>query len=180
MEKCNSKNTDLNSSKDKECRYCLASDKISNLIHPCKCYGSLKYVHSECLSNWIVVKKEEEIFDQNYTCEICKYTIKYSKKYKNNFWKTLLILLNKAFTLQKYCYTTFCHFFLAIFLFKRIKLLISDFLSYNRLKSKWNLIHNILIFLSVSMIIYDGCIYYKNNFQIARGVKYQFENIDEN
>lgn len=34
------------------CRICLANDNESEMISPCLCKGSMKYVHSECLKRW--------------------------------------------------------------------------------------------------------------------------------
>lgn len=50
------------------CRICLGSDEISNLITPCACTGTQKYVHEECLKTWLLNKKEEDLCH----CEICQ------------------------------------------------------------------------------------------------------------
>lgn len=36
-----------------ECRICLEEDERNNLIVPCKCNGSIKYVHLECLNQML-------------------------------------------------------------------------------------------------------------------------------
>jgi hypothetical protein len=50
-----------------ECRICLMSDDVGQLIEPCHCTGSVKYVHLKCLKLWL-----HETAD--LTCEICKST----------------------------------------------------------------------------------------------------------
>jgi len=35
-----------------DCRFCLESDNVNNLIAPCSCKGTFKYVHNKCLMNW--------------------------------------------------------------------------------------------------------------------------------
>jgi hypothetical protein len=35
-----------------ECRICLEKDKLKNLIRPCLCSGTSKYVHRKCLDEW--------------------------------------------------------------------------------------------------------------------------------
>ena len=35
-----------------ECRFCLETDGLENLISPCLCRGSSKYVHNDCLMRW--------------------------------------------------------------------------------------------------------------------------------
>ena len=47
-----------------ECRICFDSTS-EPLIQPCKCSGTMKYVHTSCLQKWILHKK-------NYTCPVCK------------------------------------------------------------------------------------------------------------
>ena len=55
-----------------------------NLIAPCYCSGSLRYVHDYCLQQWIRSSN-------NKYCELCKYHFKMSVKYKpfhkvSHFW----------------------------------------------------------------------------------------------
>ncbi len=35
-----------------ECRFCLETDTVENLLSPCSCKGSSKYVHNDCLMRW--------------------------------------------------------------------------------------------------------------------------------
>ena len=54
-----------------ECRICFDSnhEERGNLISPCKCSGSQKYIHEECLQRW----RDEEINQANRdSCEICR------------------------------------------------------------------------------------------------------------
>ena len=76
------------------CRICYQKEISKNdpLICPCKCYGSMKFVHLSCLKNNInlkIHKKHDKYYDmylyQNYNCEIClatfpKYLIIKNKK----------------------------------------------------------------------------------------------------
>lgn len=39
------------------CRICLCDDGSSELIKPCQCKGSLRYVHENCLKVWILEKQ---------------------------------------------------------------------------------------------------------------------------
>lgn len=47
------------------CRFCLESGHESEFLSPCACDGSMKYVHTECLSKWIATSKSD-------TCNVCK------------------------------------------------------------------------------------------------------------
>ena len=76
------------------CRICYQKEVNKNdpLICPCKCNGSMKFVHLSCLKNNInlkIHKKHDKYYDmylfQNYNCEIClstfpKYLIIKNKK----------------------------------------------------------------------------------------------------
>ncbi|CAG8556672.1 2896_t:CDS:1 [Acaulospora morrowiae] len=44
------------------------------LISPCKCKGSLEYVHLSCLNKW---RNNPVRHDASYRCEVCKYEYKF-------------------------------------------------------------------------------------------------------
>lgn len=54
-----------------QCRICLEDDDISNLIYPCRCSGTSKYVHKTCLNEWRTTSENTDNFDR---CELCHYT----------------------------------------------------------------------------------------------------------
>lgn len=80
------------------CRICLGTNE-ELLIAPCKCRGTLKYVHESCLKQWIFVK-----FNRSQTafCELCQYnfqtkcTHEYNPKAarENNYCKCTIIVLS--------------------------------------------------------------------------------------
>ena len=53
-----------------QCRYCLDMSDISDntLINPCKCSGTVKYLHISCFFMWFLIAPE----DKKYNCSICK------------------------------------------------------------------------------------------------------------
>mmetsp|Transcript_5915 Transcript_5915/g.10523 ORF Transcript_5915/g.10523 Transcript_5915/m.10523 type:complete len:306 (-) Transcript_5915:11-928(-) len=52
------------------CRICMEPDSEKHkLIHPCKCSGSVKHIHEECLKTWITSHSED--IDKS-VCELCK------------------------------------------------------------------------------------------------------------
>lgn len=58
-----------------QCRICLETDEEENLCSPCKCIGTQKYVHKECLN-----KFREQFYNfhvHRLYCGVCKteYTI---------------------------------------------------------------------------------------------------------
>ena len=70
---------DINSSSKAQdvyqCRICLQDDTMENLISPCKCIGTQKYVHSNCLASWR--RQFERMHIHRVRCQICKgdYTV---------------------------------------------------------------------------------------------------------
>lgn len=69
------------------CRICLseeiphvvADENPDPLIAVCKCNGSMKYIHYQCLKNWLETKQETKTTDFAYSyywkalcCELCK------------------------------------------------------------------------------------------------------------
>ncbi|XP_010211586.1 PREDICTED: E3 ubiquitin-protein ligase MARCH7 isoform X1 [Tinamus guttatus] len=68
----------LEDSEDEEgdlCRICqMSSANSSNLlIEPCKCTGSLQYVHQECMKKWLQSKiNSGSSLEAVTTCELCK------------------------------------------------------------------------------------------------------------
>ena len=76
----------------KECRICFEEDDVSNMISPCLCRGSSKYVHLSCLNEWRTLSENEENLK---TCPSCKFKYVIEKKncngrkLLNNFLKTI-------------------------------------------------------------------------------------------
>lgn len=70
---------DLNQDDVPTCRICHCTDSPSSgmvkLISPCHCSGSLKYVHHNCLQQWLDATNSQR-------CELCKHPFSMSIKYK--------------------------------------------------------------------------------------------------
>ena len=96
--------------KTKICRICYLDefDKENNpLIKPCKCSGSMKYIHYECLIHWIKTRilldrstyYSNELLSvyqlQNLECELCKSKFPDYLRHKNEIFN--LINLEKKF-----------------------------------------------------------------------------------
>lgn len=174
-------NIELSDAKSFECRYCLVTDQMSNLISPCKCQGSLKYVHVDCLAEWMNCKGSISALN-NFSCEICKYNIKYNSRLKNSFWKTLLIMLSNIILSKKHIILFILHSAAIYFINKRLKLLIRDLriiygisgFAIHRMK---DLIHSFIILLSLVLIFSDIIVYYIKFFSSLKGIKtYTFSN----
>ena len=107
-QKKSKKDINRNTKNKSICRVCYGDDSTDEnpLISPCKCKGSMKYIHYKCLKSWLNSKIEEDIsFDTNnpeievisynrkdISCELCKEKlpdyIKYNGRYYNiTFYK---------------------------------------------------------------------------------------------
>lgn len=101
-----------------ECRYCLSSDNQENMITPCNCEGSMRYVHQQCLEGWInKTNKKIVVIKENYNrlnilpCELCKYEIKFRKIPKNNVLISFYRMLSKILSSFKQTILLSTHFF---------------------------------------------------------------------
>ena len=57
---------------EKICRICFEGETFDNeLIHPCLCKGTQKYIHLKCLQEWRMINKDNP--EKRDNCEICKY-----------------------------------------------------------------------------------------------------------
>ena len=75
----NSLNTSLNGVM---CRICLDEDLESNMIYPCKCKGTAKYVHKHCLNEWRTTSSNILNFSR---CEMCHYEYKLCPETNNEY-----------------------------------------------------------------------------------------------
>lgn len=59
-----------------QCRICLEDDLITNMISPCLCRGHMKYIHRECLNQWIVLSENP---DNKEKCPTCNFNYQYNQ-----------------------------------------------------------------------------------------------------
>mmetsp|Transcript_15699 Transcript_15699/g.28646 ORF Transcript_15699/g.28646 Transcript_15699/m.28646 type:complete len:282 (-) Transcript_15699:536-1381(-) len=77
-ESCNHGQSVRVSCTDPICRICFELQSDENaLITPCKCTGSVKYIHEECLKAWLLSKQTDL---KQVTCELCMS--KFGMKFK--------------------------------------------------------------------------------------------------
>ena len=75
------------------CRICFESEEESKpLITPCKCSGSMKYIHEECLKIWLLSQDKDLGTSE---CDVCKskFTMKIITATKctcKNYWAECL------------------------------------------------------------------------------------------
>ena len=66
-----------------QCRICRGEATSKEpLFHPCKCSGSIKHVHQDCLMEWLSHSQKKH-------CELCKTPFRFTKLYSPNMPHTL-------------------------------------------------------------------------------------------
>ncbi|RMZ89872.1 hypothetical protein DV736_g2889, partial [Chaetothyriales sp. CBS 134916] len=65
------------------CRICRGEGSEDQaLFYPCKCSGSIRYVHQDCLMDWLAHSKKKH-------CELCKTAFRFTKLYDQSMPATL-------------------------------------------------------------------------------------------
>lgn len=65
------------------CRICRGEGTASEpLFYPCKCSGSIKYVHQDCLMEWLSHSQKKH-------CELCKTSFRFTKLYAPDMPRSL-------------------------------------------------------------------------------------------
>ncbi len=82
------------------CRFCWGTDSTEEnpCIVPCKCTGSVGFIHFECLRNWLSTKMQRKESDhlismywKTFECEICKQAYPYLFKVGAKVYKLITI-----------------------------------------------------------------------------------------
>lgn len=78
------------------CRFCWGNESSPEnpCIVPCRCSGSVGFIHFECLKNWLATKlarKESDhlvsMYWKTFECEICKTAYPYLFKVDKTIYK---------------------------------------------------------------------------------------------
>lgn len=73
---------------ENSCRFCFESTQggaKGNLISPCKCSGSLQYIHEGCLRTWLMSQIQKDSSRMTAACEVCTYNYSFEGKKKLKF-----------------------------------------------------------------------------------------------
>lgn len=77
------------------CRFCWVNEETDQnpILCPCKCSGSVGYIHYGCLKQWLNSKVQEKGLGdtktftwKQYECELCKSAFPYAFNYKGQRW----------------------------------------------------------------------------------------------
>lgn len=161
----------------KECRYCLQEDQITNLITPCHCEGTMKYVHNECLEDWIknsnrTIIQEPNLINKSVVystkCEICKFTMKYTTGYMHSWISSFFKMIKSVFT-NTNNFITFCfHSIIIYFVVIRLRLFLIDLRNLIRKRFKFEQLfkfgHHFTVLMSIIAGIIDIYTFYTKLF----------------
>ncbi|KAG8201273.1 hypothetical protein JTE90_016759 [Oedothorax gibbosus] len=68
------------------CKICHTAAKPEDpLISPCRCTGTLRYIHCGCLMKWLEICNKRS--RKPPICELCKYQFHWHKKFKVGQWQ---------------------------------------------------------------------------------------------
>lgn len=169
----------------KECRYCYSSGESQSLIVPCKCEGTMKYVHSECLAEWIKNRRSNNALSEYLVsprvyqarCEICKFEMRYIKQYKLSHIQSLLKMLKSLFSSTRNITFLILHSVVICLVYKRIKVFMYDMISiFKDLYPKrfFLLMHNLTIFISMVLGLNDIFLFYNKLYNQKRDCVFKF------
>ncbi|KAA1468915.1 hypothetical protein DENSPDRAFT_834409 [Dentipellis sp. KUC8613] len=69
------------------CRICSApAEPDQPLFYPCKCSGTIRYIHQDCLTTWLAHSKKK-------TCDVCKHPYAFTKVYAEDMPSRLPVFL---------------------------------------------------------------------------------------
>jgi E3 ubiquitin-protein ligase DOA10 len=106
----------LSPPEDHCCRYCLSDENCEDLVAPCKCDGSSKFVHKACLREWfnkrnssVVIPGRFNQFANIYNCEICNTEYKtetVSRSAGESLNKKILVYITTITFILLCCYAS--------------------------------------------------------------------------
>lgn len=179
------------------CRICFDDESVRDkIIVPCKCNGSSKYVHKECLNMWLSTNKNNQNYERCNSCLVeylrekdNKYEIqkKADEIYNNIIYSIVLISLFLILIIWSVSYlipgfgifiiaiiTMMIYFLLifsgfGIFFIMVFYVCMLTFQSYKPEKSKEKSIALLIVFMMGSTLLLSPYIY-DESLKIAKGV----------
>lgn len=79
------------------CKICHLNAKEDDpLITPCRCSGSVQFIHAKCLMRWLEISKKKS--RKPLSCELCQYQYQWHKKFRVSIIVKLVNCLLKSRT----------------------------------------------------------------------------------
>ena len=76
---------------ERACKICFDETDgptVGKIIAPCKCAGSVRWIHDECLKTWLVSQNKDI---NTAACELCHHTYRMDFTYKVKFYPQLVL-----------------------------------------------------------------------------------------
>ncbi|KAJ4462466.1 putative E3 ubiquitin-protein ligase MARCH5 [Paratrimastix pyriformis] len=87
------------SSEKPECRICHEADSPENMIDPCACSGSIKWVHRKCLDEWRVAAPDPKAFFECTTCHTKYDLMVNTHSNRMRIFLVIILTLTRDYTL---------------------------------------------------------------------------------
>lgn len=169
-----------------ECRYCLSDDFQEDLICPCSCEGSMKFVHQKCLEGWIESSNRsiKQIKEQNesyfsLSCELCSKDMKYKKLFKNGIFISLHRLALKIFKSFKSTILLAFRIYFCYLLMKRSSIIFNKIqkkiFNFDKEKKFTNFFHYLWVLIGIGFYLDNTFSLYRNMYLKERGQIIKFE-----
>jgi len=71
------------------CRICHGGDEEGRLFSPCRCKGSMKYVHIQCLNSWRISSANSSSYFQ---CDTCHYKYHFQRTSISKLFSSFIVL----------------------------------------------------------------------------------------
>lgn len=153
------------------CRICRGEATLDDpLFHPCKCKGSIKYLHEHCLLEWIGARNLDiSKPGKSVECDICHYPFQFKTTYDSNMPDKIpfsLLLVNFFYNIYGSVHRIFTMFLLVILLSIGVPL-------------SWNIFGKFYTFLLDGELPYHGSLLKSAIFGYERNVpdNYSFKDV---
>lgn len=141
------------------CRICRGEATMDNpLFHPCRCKGSIKYLHEPCLLEWINARHIDiNRPGTSVECDICHYPFQFKTNYDENMPEKIplkILIFNffqNAFSTLYYVFTMAAFFILLLIGFPLL----------------WNIFGKLFTFMIDGKLPYEG--------QLLKSIIFGFE-----
>lgn len=143
-----------------QCRYCSSSGEYGQLISPCLCKGSIKYVHTRCLQNWVsssqiintLSLKHSQVYA--FLCELCQSNIYFKISYKHYLSRDLIEYIFNTLFKHKNIFKTGVYSFLLYIFIRKLRSIIIDLIKSILLNQKLKSIYQISRFTFTLLTIF--------------------------
>ena len=140
-----------------ECKICLDGEINKNdlLVTPCNCEGTNKYIHTECLKQWI---KSEANIHHKKSCRECGCNYVILKRFHNE--KNKLLIFDENDNLCTYLFLGSLLYLLLYVINDDITLYITNLICFNNYKRKLSHFTDILFQDNMTLYVFNTSIYF--------------------